>query len=409
MGLRGFSFAAMMCAAAAAQASDLPRQGRAQAEPFTLLEPVDYVRVCDQYGAGFWFIPGTDTCLRVGGRVRGEVLHNNLGARPDGWLLAPDPTFDSRFREGLLFRSRASVRLDARTQSEFGLLRGYIDMEARLISKRDGVHGADDNPLRLNKAYVQVGGFTFGRARSQFDYFTGATMGAVKRNWSDRDTFSAAYTAQSGQGTAFTLALEDRTARDSGVYVGKSGLNGVAANRYPDLVAALRTDQYWGSFQVAGALSEVRSRDADVDSTVGYAAMAGLMLAVPQLGASDALALQVQWAQGAMDYMGIDNVYNAALSAGKTKLTQGVSVSGGFTHYFNAQWRSDLDGSYAVVHVPQGAPQDSYSRVAVDFDVVYEPVRGFELGVDVGAARAFIENEKDFNEVSALMRVQRVF
>ncbi|HEU5016865.1 MAG TPA: porin, partial [Pseudolabrys sp.] len=25
-------------------------------------EPVDYVKVCDAYGAGFFYIPGTETC-----------------------------------------------------------------------------------------------------------------------------------------------------------------------------------------------------------------------------------------------------------------------------------------------------------------------------------------------------------
>ena len=33
-------------------------------------EPVEYVRVCDAYGAGFFYIPGTETCLKVSGYVR---------------------------------------------------------------------------------------------------------------------------------------------------------------------------------------------------------------------------------------------------------------------------------------------------------------------------------------------------
>ena len=32
-------------------------------------EPMDYVKVCDMYGAGFFYIPGTETCLRVSGYV----------------------------------------------------------------------------------------------------------------------------------------------------------------------------------------------------------------------------------------------------------------------------------------------------------------------------------------------------
>ena len=36
--------------------------------------PVDYVRVCDAFGSGFFYIPGTDTCLKIGGYVRGDLV-----------------------------------------------------------------------------------------------------------------------------------------------------------------------------------------------------------------------------------------------------------------------------------------------------------------------------------------------
>ena len=40
--------------------------------PSTKAAPVTYVKVCDAYGAGFFYIPGTDTCIKVGGRVRAD-------------------------------------------------------------------------------------------------------------------------------------------------------------------------------------------------------------------------------------------------------------------------------------------------------------------------------------------------
>ena len=52
------STAAGLFTVAAAQAADLPSRKAA---------PVTYVRICDAYGAGFFYIPGTDTCLKVGG------------------------------------------------------------------------------------------------------------------------------------------------------------------------------------------------------------------------------------------------------------------------------------------------------------------------------------------------------
>ena len=55
--------AAGLAAIAGAQAADLPAK-KAVA--------VEYVRVCSAYGAGFFYIPGTETCLRIGGRVRAD-------------------------------------------------------------------------------------------------------------------------------------------------------------------------------------------------------------------------------------------------------------------------------------------------------------------------------------------------
>ena len=58
--------AAGLAAVAGAQAADLPVAKAAA---------VEYVRVCSAYGAGFFYIPGTETCLRIGGRVRADYLY----------------------------------------------------------------------------------------------------------------------------------------------------------------------------------------------------------------------------------------------------------------------------------------------------------------------------------------------
>ncbi len=55
--------AAGIAAVAAAQAADLPSRKSA---------PAEYVKICDAYGAGYFYIPGSDTCLRIGGYVRAE-------------------------------------------------------------------------------------------------------------------------------------------------------------------------------------------------------------------------------------------------------------------------------------------------------------------------------------------------
>ena len=58
--------AAGLVAMSGAQAADLPVKAKA----------VEYVRICSLYGAGFYYIPGTDTCIKLGGYVRAETTFN---------------------------------------------------------------------------------------------------------------------------------------------------------------------------------------------------------------------------------------------------------------------------------------------------------------------------------------------
>ena len=54
-------------------ATALAVAGGAQAADLSVAEPVDYVRVCDAFGTGYWYVPGTDVCIKIWGLVRWEV------------------------------------------------------------------------------------------------------------------------------------------------------------------------------------------------------------------------------------------------------------------------------------------------------------------------------------------------
>ena len=60
------SSAAVILTVVGAQAADLPSKKAA---------PATYVKICDAYGAGFFYIPGTDTCVKLGGYVRAEYQY----------------------------------------------------------------------------------------------------------------------------------------------------------------------------------------------------------------------------------------------------------------------------------------------------------------------------------------------
>ena len=59
-----------LMAVAGAQAADLPVKAK----------PVEYVRVCSLYGAGFWYVPGTDTCLKIGAYTKLDTMYNANGS-----------------------------------------------------------------------------------------------------------------------------------------------------------------------------------------------------------------------------------------------------------------------------------------------------------------------------------------
>src|SRR5258706_12125665 len=42
-------------------------------------KPVEYVKVCSLYGAGFWYVPGTDTCIKIGAFVKLQ-LHEHMNS-----------------------------------------------------------------------------------------------------------------------------------------------------------------------------------------------------------------------------------------------------------------------------------------------------------------------------------------
>ena len=77
--------AAGLVAVGGAQAADLPVKAKA----------VEYVRICSLYGAGFYYIPGTDTCIKLGGYLRAEVaLEHQLdynGQLQQRWRRAKPP------------------------------------------------------------------------------------------------------------------------------------------------------------------------------------------------------------------------------------------------------------------------------------------------------------------------------
>lgn len=121
-------------------------------------EPVEYVRVCDAYGAGFSYISGTETCLKIGGYLRydvqgGDNPYTGLNSGPNN-----EETYHNR--------TRAHVAFDARTETELGTPRSYA---VARFQYDDGQNSASSLP----EAIIELGGFRIGIADEIFGSWVG--------------------------------------------------------------------------------------------------------------------------------------------------------------------------------------------------------------------------------------------
>jgi hypothetical protein len=394
--------AAGLVAVAGAQAADLPSKKSA---------PVDYVRVCSAYGAGFFFIPGTETCLRVSGRVRAEYRYFETFNRSD---------------DAIGMRARARFNLDARTQTAYGTLRTFIRYE---LTRNGGNYGGGsaNSSVDLNKAFIQFAGITAGRATSFYDFYSN------ELNWGGlsfgSDTYGAdpvvlAYTASFGSGFSATIAIEDPGARRTGgVFNGGAGFSNFtyAGQRMPEIVGALRVDQAWGSAQLSGAVHQLQSLNfvsaaavppgaarPYADTDYGFAIQGGLKLNLPMLAAGDQLWLQAAYADGAVNYLGFGSSLNlggvqtshtdaVVDTFGNVKRTKGFSLTAALLHYWTPQIRQAVFGNYAkldyaaAVEAPvnpltglraAGSTVDT-TVFQVGTNLIWTPVSGLDMGVEV--------------------------
>src|SRR5579864_7254769 len=105
--------AAGLVAVTAGQAAELPVKSK----------PVQYVKICSLYAAGFYYMPGTDMCLKIGGWLRAEASWGINGNSTSG-IFGND--YNNRYTNSFWTRERGYITADAREQTAYGVARGYI-------------------------------------------------------------------------------------------------------------------------------------------------------------------------------------------------------------------------------------------------------------------------------------------
>jgi hypothetical protein len=298
---------AALFAMGGAQAADLPVKAKA----------VEYVRICSLYGAGFFYIPGTDTCIKLGGYLRADVTFN--GGIYDGPFWNGEGAIRDRYANFYNDRSRLAITVDTRTATEYGVVRtfGQADFQFSTYGGTSSIGlAASVYPAALvgqinndtvgngytavEMGFIQFAGFTFGRSASAYNtpwhgYPGNNTSYLIGGYDTVTGVNNVQYSAQFGNGVSLTVGIDDSSASNynrtqiinavggvpglaiatagavpqaTGAQGGNIGFTGACTAYYtgvgcayggasvPDFVGNVRVDQAWGLFQISGAVHD---------------------------------------------------------------------------------------------------------------------------------------------------------
>ena len=434
--------AAGLLAVSGASAADLPSKSKGPA--------VEYVRICDTYGAGYFYIPGTDTCLKISGYARADYAVRNqkniwgaLGGvnisgtsttpstianvAPFGVGYATLPGTSAAARNSTGFSGLGGLELDARSQTAWGTLRGFIRYE---IFNGNGLLGGSG--AALDKGFVQFAGVTAGRVQSFFTFYGDAYPLDISRG-EDSTTTALAYTASFGGGFSATVSIEDPVVRRGGIggnvvvagpLLGQIRTAAYGGSKLPDLVGQLRVDQSWGKAQLSGAVHQINtvgSSTIGVPSSgvgapkatgTGWAVQAGIAVNLPSLAAGDEIYVQGGYAVGAKSYLGLGNLGDrtngvsradvdavavaTSLTGGyKLEKGRGYNIQAGVKHFWAPNVKQYLYASYTTWNYGAGARSDIWAfggfnngkELLVGTGVVWTPVKNLDLTFDLEYAQ----------------------
>jgi len=191
---------AALVVAGSAFAADLPAKKGAPAAKAT---------GCPAFGAGFFQIPGADTCIKFAGYVRSTNKVTTGSA---------NTTHD--------MAASADLNVTVNSNSEIGVISSY----------------ADYSGSSLDYAYITFSGLTVGQAASQFDAgVNGAFYGLSQGPTKDQVTYSTAL----GSST-ISLGLEETS-------------SGGSVSSRPDVVLGLKTKAGAADLVVVASSHEARS------------------------------------------------------------------------------------------------------------------------------------------------------
>src|SRR5262249_36483540 len=269
--------AAALVAMGGAQAADLPVKAKA----------VEYVKVCSLYGVGFWYIPGTDTCIKIGGYFRIDTTFNGGIYDQPAW--SGDLGQRNRYFDNFNSPSRMALTVDTRTPTQYGVVRTFAPGDFQFNNygtsnnavlgatttipaglSGTALDGVGGGYVAVEYVFIQFAGFTFGKSSSAYATpWNGYPGNNSSYLLGGHDTVTGVnniqYTAQFGNGVSASIGLDDPSRFNPTSLLNRSGAGsatGAGAFAYggthaPDIVGNIRVDQAWGLFQISAAAHEV--------------------------------------------------------------------------------------------------------------------------------------------------------
>ena len=387
-------------------------------------EPIEYVRVCDVYGTAFYYIPGTETCLKVSGYMRYDIGVGDLFGlqSADKLDLVEDGVLD--INDTYFKRARAALRLDARTETELGTLRAYTELKFQWDTNQDSFDVVDPitgdtvtvpfvsagNEFAMEDVYIELGGFRIGATDSLFTSFTDYAGAVINDDFLvpygplDGDmTHQIAYTFTADNGFTAAIAIEEGNGGPDAVFGSDADGDGVV-DTVTTIEAAYTLDDYVPHV-VAG---------------VGYVGGWGSIKAV---GAYD--AVWEEWAAKVRLDVKATQTISAFIMAGY-KSSEDFSitdpVTGITTTFDGPNYYGNWDGEWAIwgggsVEVTEKATfnvqlaYDDFENFSAVANVAYEVVPGFMITPEVAYADNFEDSDlDDFDgEFGGYLRFQRNF
>jgi hypothetical protein len=278
--------AAGLVAMSGAQAADLPVKA----------SPVEYVKICSLYGAGFFYIPGTDTCIKLGGYLRVDTTFNGSIYDQPAW--SGDLGQQNRYRDYFAARSRMALTTDTRTATEYGVVRTFAQADfqfttfnsnnlnpASFITNAAGnglsglLGNVGEGYVAVEFVFLQFAGFTFGKSASAYatpwhGYPGNNSSFLLGGHTTVTGINNIQYSWQFGNGVSATLGLEDSVAFErtnianlgfnsllspANPFLGAVGatgavpIGGYGGTHVPDIAGNIRVDQAWGLWQLSAA------------------------------------------------------------------------------------------------------------------------------------------------------------